>query len=278
LFRRLYIVRYLLTTWYNYRIANATDNLDALYKERDDTIEKLKLATKYNSTQKLLEKYGVSKPVTEKPKGEPKEKSPPTKDRRASGGRINIEPPPTANIPRRQVFQSSTEIQAHPQPFPPLQGNSPATSHPGSPGSVQPRQPTIDEMAEFAPNAYDNTIQYAPVESSQEPRWYDRLVNALLGEDETRPDRRLALICTKCRLVNGLAPPGARTLEEVGKWKCSSCGSWNGVEPPASKHTTPSHSRHVSVSEVNADELSKKTKSSSVDDENSDGFESVGSS
>lgn len=52
----------------------------------------------------------------------------------------------------------------------------------------------------------------------------------MLGEDETAAKNRLALICTECRLVNGQAPPGVRTLEDVGRWRCGGCGSWNGVD------------------------------------------------
>ena len=275
MFYRLYVVRYLLTSWYNYRVANATDALDALYKERDGTIEKLKQATKYNSTQQLLEKYGAGKQITEKKKEEQKDKTPKSPNRRASGGRVLMEPPPTANIPRRHSSMNPAEMQGQPQPSTPSQGQGPALSHPGSPSPMQQRPPPIHETAEFAPNAYDSPMQYAPAVSPQEPRWYDRLVNALLGEDETRSDRRLALICTKCRLVNGLAPPGARTLEEVGKWKCSSCGSWNGEELLLVKQTTSDHSRGASVSKV--DEVVKqKARSGSIDDETSDGFESAG--
>lgn len=263
---RLYVVRYLLTSWYNYRITNAADTLDSLYKEKDSTIEKLKQATKYNSTQQLLEKYGASKPNTEKPKGEPQDKIPKSNDRRILSGQVLMEPPPTANIPRHRGSMNPTETQGQPQSFPQGQGDGPSMSHPGSPNPMQPGPPPIHEMAEFAPNAYDTPMQYAPVESSQEPRWYDRLVNALLGEDETRADRRLALICIKCRLVNGLAPPGARTLEEVGKWKCSSCGSWNGVELPLPKPSIP-----------NTDQLTvPEAMSGSADGDTSDGFESVG--
>jgi hypothetical protein len=32
--------------------------------------------------------------------------------------------------------------------------------------------------------------------------------------------------------VNGQAPPGARTLEDVGKWRCGGCKAWNGKERP----------------------------------------------
>ena len=53
-------------------------------------------------------------------------------------------------------------------------------------------------------------------------------MDVLLGEDETQPRNRIALICTSCRLVNGQAPPGVKTLREVGRWRCGGCGAWNG--------------------------------------------------
>ena len=55
-------------------------------------------------------------------------------------------------------------------------------------------------------------------------------MDVLLGEDESLPGKRLALICQNCRLVNGQAPPGVRSLADVGKWKCFSCGKMNGEE------------------------------------------------
>ena len=83
-----------------------------------------------------------------------------------------------------------------------------------------------DTSAEFAPNAFSTAPQYAqPFEG---PRWYDRIVDALLGEDESSPKNRIALICDHCRLVNGQAPPGVKTLEDIGKWRCSGCGTMNG--------------------------------------------------
>ncbi len=50
-----------------------------------------------------------------------------------------------------------------------------------------------------------------------------------MGEDETNPKNRIALICENCRLVNGQAPPGFRRLEDVGLWRCYGCGAKNGV-------------------------------------------------
>jgi hypothetical protein len=57
-------------------------------------------------------------------------------------------------------------------------------------------------------------------------------MDALLGEDETQAKNRLAMICAECRLVNGQAPPGARTLEDIGRWRCGGCRAWNGKEKP----------------------------------------------
>lgn len=55
-------------------------------------------------------------------------------------------------------------------------------------------------------------------------------MDVLLGEDETLPKNRLALICHHCRLVNGQAPPGVQHLEDVGTWRCAGCGTMNGEE------------------------------------------------
>lgn len=83
----------------------------------------------------------------------------------------------------------------------------------------------------FAPNAFSSTsTQYV-----EQSHWYDRLLDVLLGEDETQPKNRLALICSTCRLVNGQAPPGIKTLEELGRWRCGNCGAWNGEESEAKK-------------------------------------------
>lgn len=216
---RLYGVRYLLTAWYNYRITSAQEYLDSLLAERDATLEKLKQATKYNSTQQLLDKYGSVKP--KKPEGSPKSDK---KKPRTSDARVFASPPPTANIPRNHQLPSTPSRQ-------------PASSAPNSPAqnlAVHPASPAPGE--EFAPNAHDFPQQVGgapPVFG--EPKWYDRILDALLGDDETQAKNRFVLLCTNCRLVNGLAPPGAKTLEEVGKWRCYGCGTLNGQELDAAK-------------------------------------------
>ena len=196
--------------------------MDDLQKQRDVTIKKLKTATKYDSTQELLKKYGGT--PTPKPKfaGGSDRKVSPQQDgqRTQQGQRTGFAPPPTANIPGRQM---STPPHGAPQrPVPPQ------LEQPPSPVqqlfSLQQQSPT----AEFAPNAFPSATQYAS--ASKGPHWYDRLMDVLLGEDETLPGNRLALICNNCRLVNGQAPPGVKRLEDIGKWRCGGCGAMSGEE------------------------------------------------
>ena len=240
----IYGVRVALDAYFNFRIANTENHLADLNKQRDETIERLKKATKYNSTQQLLEKYGGSPPRKRQPSPQPKSKrksdigAPGSKPGTPQSGRTGFAPPPTANIPSRQ----------------PPSGPGPNTPQ-GTPGSV-PRPPpnmgasmglSSPEMQggpneEFAPNAFADQIQPPPPimrqtsqYATEGPKWYDRILDVVLGEDETNAKNRIALICQNCRLVNGQAPPGARTLEDVGKWRCSSCHTLNGVESEEKK-------------------------------------------
>ena len=185
-------------------------------EERAKTIQKLKDATKYDSTMELIEKYGgEGKSPKDKNRGQEEDQqevggSPGSKRgkkaRQSQGAtpqRTMMPPPPTANIQRR---------------------------------------PEMEPTAEFAPNAeYSNEPNHDPAQSHTRPsvqplpaapapesHWYDRVFDVLLGEDETAPKNRIALICGACRLVNGQAPPGAKTLADVGQWRCMQCGTLNG--------------------------------------------------
>lgn len=69
---------------------------------------------------------------------------------------------------------------------------------------------------------------YEAALAGSQGHWYDRIMDLLLGEDETSPKNRIVLICKSCRLVNGQAPPGTHSLSELGTWKCMACGTTNG--------------------------------------------------
>lgn len=220
LLSRIYAVREVLSKYFEYRIAKTQNQLDELNKQREETIEKLKIATKYNSTQQLLEKYGgeSQKTTPSKHGGDSRGKETDSKAGTPQmAGRTGIAPPPTANI--RRPPNESIPVHSPPgsEAISPSHGYFEQNPLPGPP-------PPVDEPG-FAPNAFPAAPQY-----NESPRWYDRLLDVLLGEDETLPRNRLALICQTCRLVNGQAPPGMKSLEEVGRWRCGGCGAWNGVE------------------------------------------------
>ncbi|KAK3897140.1 hypothetical protein C8A05DRAFT_20031 [Staphylotrichum tortipilum] len=228
------LVRALSTAFFDYRIDTLTVRLKESQADRTKTIQKLKDATKYDSTLELLEKYGgENRPKkTKQPAGEEHGADQDAEGRQPQKPpgmpqRINMPPPPTANIQRPPSAARPVTPQSRPQ----SRWGTPAQPPP-SRGGGEP-----DMSAEFAPNAFDGRLpppqaafmQYPPAAAlPAEPHWYDRILDTLLGEDETAAKNRIVLICARCRLVNGQAPPGTKTLAEVGMWKCMACGAVNG--------------------------------------------------
>lgn len=229
---RIYGVRTAGARLFEYRISRSQRHLDELNKQRDETIEKLKVATKYNSTQQLLEKYGGESPKTSpNPKGAPdnrKQATPSQQQQQQHVARTGLPPPPTANI-RRPPSGQAPVAPGSPPSHPPYQTPERQQALPNAP-STPPLPQQFTEEPGFAPNAFPSSGQYI-----EQPHWYDRLLDVLLGEDEMQPRNRMAMICGSCRLVNGQAPPGIKTLEELGRWRCGSCGAWNGEESETTK-------------------------------------------
>jgi hypothetical protein len=233
----IYGVRNAIQVFWDWRISQQQAYIEALQKQRDAKIADLKKATRYDSTQELLQKYGgAGKPAPSKSHQQShqqtqqgtKRKITPTSEPQRTG----LPPPPTANIPGRTIGSApSTPLRQNVDTMSPISAkarspllasaliDSPATATPDEPG--------------FAPNAFPNPPQQARPAYEQPSKWYDRILDVLLGEDETLAKNRIVLICTNCRLVNGQAPPGVKSLKEVGRWKCGGCGAWNGVESDA---------------------------------------------
>ncbi|KAI5305840.1 hypothetical protein KEM56_003165 [Ascosphaera pollenicola] len=255
----IYSVRRMLNAYYDFRIRKDSTYLRSLQKQSAETIDKLKEATKYNSTQKLLRKYASTqntKAATGSAEGgnASGKKSSGKKHRNSisvmqaqtpPAGRTGMPPPATANIRRPEQIPSSPPPPQQQQQQPPRSPNTlnllPST--PNRPGSAQstpnfgsPQQSPQQPSPDFAPNAfpgntypYQQATQYPASYPPYQSHWYDRLFDVLLGEDETSPKNRIVLLCEQCRTVNGQAPPGVKTLGELGKWRCGFCGGWNGV-------------------------------------------------
>jgi hypothetical protein len=221
-FRSIIAGRQLAGSYYTFRIDSLTTRLQDYQSERAKTIQKLKDATKYDSTLELIEKYGGEQQKKDKEKAAKADKksakNQDAQSQQSSPNRTRMAPPPTANIQPR----NPSPLSNAPSPVP---AHSPNTLEPG---------------AEFAPNAYAAAASPPPPPSfapnsmaagaGVESHWYDRVFDVLLGEDETAAKNRIVLLCAACKLVNGQAPPGTRSLAEVGLWRCMACHAKNGVE------------------------------------------------
>ncbi|KAL1888934.1 hypothetical protein Cpir12675_005978 [Ceratocystis pirilliformis] len=260
---RIYLARYTVATYYDFRVDTLETRLKELQAQREKTIQKLKDATKYDSTMELLEKYGGGS----KPNKSPEKSITSAADPKAKFGgaaaapkRTNQPPPPTANINR--VTSSGVSIIRNTE-----------TSTPSA-------QIAVSE--EFAPNAFGdpastqltipNPVQRtSSLQISGESHWYDRILDLLLGEDEKDPKNRIVLMCQKCRLINGQAPPGVKSLEEIGIWKCMSCGASNGkldegveiLDVVLKAQETVQAGSNIPSPRVNSDRTSSSSSSSS---------------
>lgn len=242
----IYVVRAGLTAYYTFRLSKAQAHLDDLNAQRDTAVDKFKAATKYDTTQQLLEKYGAA--GKESPKSSLDDPSSLTrrKSGRYSGGgaagqmpaRTGLAPPPTANI-RRPGDGDRSSVPGTPvrMPTPFVEGFLHQSRLPRSSPQSSPRFPpttSLEPGAEFAPNAFDSPFNPPAPQSyitgvhAGPSRWYDRILDVLLGEDENRPGNGAVLICQGCRLVNGQLPPGVKSLEDLGAWRCQGCRAWNG--------------------------------------------------
>ncbi|EFY85714.1 hypothetical protein MAC_08253 [Metarhizium acridum CQMa 102] len=202
----IYVARAVISAYFNFRIDSQATRLKGYQDERANTIQKLKDATKYDSTMELIEKYGGERKKRDEKDAQEDNKQDRDKEAKrpappSGTGRTHFPPPPTANIVRpdaRQLPPPAPQVQQH------------------------------EADAEFAPNAYASPPPPRTQYMDPETHWYDRIFDVLLGEDETAAKNRFALICESCRLVNGQAPPGTKSLAEVGMWRCMGCGKTNG--------------------------------------------------
>jgi endoplasmic reticulum junction formation protein lunapark len=224
----LYLYRTLSDAYFTFRVDKLEEKLKYQQGERAKIIQKLKDATKYDTTLELLEKYGGEKPKPKRTKsqqlgdgdehgqkGQQKNKMP-GQQGMSPGGRLNIPPPPTANIQRPSTSAGTPQNQQRQGPYP-------------LPSRPQTSNGSREFSANFAPNAEEMPPSYHQYDfNTGPPKWYDRVLDLMMGEDETAPKNRIVLICQNCRLVNGQAPPGTKSLADVGQWKCMGCGNMNG--------------------------------------------------
>lgn len=170
-------------------------NLQSLRSRQKSKIEELKSSMNYYTTKSLIDRFEVDTTgIKSNSKDEKDEK---TRDRSTvvSSGLM-----PTAyTISAGEDFYDEERFQKE-----------------------QALQQQIKQMqypSELSHTLYD----------VRESKWYDRILDVIMGEDETSPRNRYALICRACGVHNGLAPPGQEPRGVT--YMCPHCGQWNPEEP-----------------------------------------------
>lgn len=162
----------------------------SLKKRKEAKIDQLKQETNFNSTNKILNKYGNE----EDKKGKQPinaEKKPQSK----SGNTSNAAPPNPSGLLNASKIPNTANI------------NSGVPAH-----SISPQQVPIP-FTPLGPRA--RTFQ-------------DRVLDAIIGsENNESVENRFALICAQCYHHNGLAPPGCTHPLKVA-YVCPYCGFMNG--------------------------------------------------
>lgn len=230
----IYLIRRFTAFWFHRSITYVTERNKALKAEQKEKIEELKQSTNFYSTKALLERFDSSYtappggPNTEHNKNANKPTRPGPRSRGHSAANIKTQQQQprkadngAAPNPKRSSFIAQ-DFEFSPN-IPSLQS---AQGDPAAPTHITPQQQQqiIQQQLQQTPPA-----SLAPVHNiAYQPRWYDRILDVIVGEDEYSPKSRYALICVSCRNHNGLAQPGE--LPQYVIYICPRCGYRNGEE------------------------------------------------
>lgn len=184
----IYYIRRGLIYFYDMKQKKEEANLSVLRKEQKEKIEELKKKTSYYTTQSLIERYDE---VSKKKKDEAaKESGQDLRQRKPGIYTLCI----YAKIFVLMIFT----IVSMPvnRPIPPLQQQQQQQPQP------YPRAPIPQQAMQNYSNQQRLAQPNIPQQSRVEPRWYDKLVDALVGD--AGPETKYALICNHCFAHNGL--------------------------------------------------------------------------
>ncbi|EMR09834.1 hypothetical protein PNEG_02015 [Pneumocystis murina B123] len=202
----IYFGRVIFTIYYTKMISSEESSLELLRTKQYEKVEELKAKTNFYSTQLLIDRYSGSQRNT------PEKPAVSLLDLNDSGKKT----------PKHSFSSSSVDF---------LQ---PTFQH-----SNQQNQTSNLRLRHTNNSNTDNSIHESffttsdtpfPTDSyvklSQDNSFISRILNFIIGPDETSPENRYALICKKCGTHNGLAPYGEKW--ESIKYICMNCGIWNG--------------------------------------------------
>ncbi|KAI7881113.1 hypothetical protein K492DRAFT_177412 [Lichtheimia hyalospora FSU 10163] len=190
----IYYTRRLLKLFYSRKQTNEESNLAALRAQQKLKLEELKKKTSYYTTKSLLERYDLTAAAMERRKQQQQQQQ--------------AQRPASMPTSRPNQPGPNQELRHRVPP-------SKAMQQPGG-GQQQPMQPQQPSMMMSAPR---------PI--AKERQWYDKLVDALVGEEG--PETKYALICQHCFAHNGLVLP-----QEIAhiQYTCPHCKQFNPARNP----------------------------------------------
>ncbi|CCE73197.1 Piso0_000223 [Millerozyma farinosa CBS 7064] len=218
-FLLIYLVGYL----FGFMASKKEKTLKQLKSNHSKKIEELKKISNYNTTNKLLNKFGDVKqdPVAGSQDSQA--------EARKSAG---VGQPNVGNAPK-----------ANPNPLP---GTNPLNVQQQGPSKLQAQRHTIPSSGIEAPAKGVKQIQ-------------DRLLDFIIGSDNSESiEYRFALICKRCLSHNGLAYPGCSDPMKI-VYICPRCGFLNGQADVSMGATSDYATDSPRADEVKTAEASAET-------------------
>ncbi|KAI8886423.1 hypothetical protein K501DRAFT_244106 [Backusella circina FSU 941] len=235
----IYYIRRFLVWFYDRKQKKEEESLATLRKEQKLKLEELKKKTSYYTTQSLLERYDEALA---------KKKEEALKAERAQ------------QELRQRKPVSMPANHSRPPNFPPAR---PA----GAPQQQQQQQPNQQQHLQN-PQQMQQQQYNQPIipQTRSEPQWYDRLVDALVGD--AGPETKYALICTHCFTHNGLV---LKEEFETIQYVCPNCKQFNPSKKAQKAVLEPLQEKvKESIAEEDMDEVLEKMKAEHASDEQND--------
>ncbi|RIA93507.1 hypothetical protein C1645_762172 [Glomus cerebriforme] len=195
-----------LALWYKRKETNEISQLEHLRAKQRLKVEELKKKTGYYTTKTLLERYDSSK-------GQVNQQNAPVQ--------------PIQNVPVRPGQPINPNLRQRNVTNSPVPGINGINGDPRSNGTLSVESHVGGNVPHS--NSFDQSSPN-PITPLQR-RWYDKLVDVIVGDDE----QKYALICQTCFTWNGLAYPA--DFEDV-QYYCKKCNHFNPSRRSQSNETS----------------------------------------
>ncbi|KAG8945018.1 hypothetical protein FRC04_001274 [Tulasnella sp. 424] len=201
-------IRRLVQLWYARKGDQEEKQLKALMAEQRTKIEEIKKKTNYYSTKNLLDRYDDS----------------PSRKQSVPGNGPSTPIAPGGLRQRQSATMNGAPAATTPVAPPALHGQARVPATPNRPSPLQNTQ------------LLQPTPQQLPPPRKQ---WFDKVADALLGEDTDPSNSKFALICENCFNHNGLVK---ETEFDDMKYVCPKCGHFNR-SPKQKRELEAKHAR-----------------------------------